>query len=225
MRGFTLVEIQIALLVLVLLFSVMSGGIYLAGKTWRSGEALGERSADLITLSGLLRRQMAAAIPLIWSDPQGHRLIFSGTRDSITYVGHLPVHAVGGGPWLLRLYRNTRQELRLDYRPLDNAVFPLADGHTAWASVLLLQRVGKLSLTYWQGGTGTQGRWREHWDDTERMPAAIRLSLQVSDRPWPELVSRLPAHGASGIPAYVMRMAADAGTAAAAVVMPRTGGP
>ncbi len=206
-KGFTLVEVQIALMILLLLFAVMMGGLHLSGKTWKTAETVSEQSADLRVVSNLLRRQMSGVIPLTWISGQGSLLVFSGKSDELTYVGHLPVHAVGGGPWLIRIHTNNEQELRLDYRMLDTARSPLEFTNEKWNSIRLLDDVEKITVSYQQPpDEQNQSVWRDYWDDdNDSLPLSINITLQVNKKNWPELVLPLPAYEAKGLLQYVMR--------------------
>jgi general secretion pathway protein J len=192
-KGFTLVEIQIALLLLLMIMAVLMGSLHLVSKTASSAEKLTERNTDLRIVSRLLKQQLAGAVPLRALEDGETKVIFNGASDALYFVGNLPEYVVKGGPWLLHLYQDDAQ-LVLGYRVLDSQRSIHDNYQDDYETVVLLNDIETIDFNYFDDNAQA---WKTSWDDTDAMPRAIKLDIEQTQYKWPELVS--PIQGSNAI--------------------------
>ena len=102
-RGFTLLELTIALTLLALLSAVLFGSLRLAGRSTDSGEAKVEAAASMRLAQDFLRSNLEAQHPLRMRKIIEWPILFRGTRDELRYAADLPPRVAGGGIWYYRL--------------------------------------------------------------------------------------------------------------------------
>ena len=102
-RGFTLLELTIALTLLALLSAVLFGSLRLAGRSTDSGEAKVEAAASMRLTQDFLRTNLEAQHPLRMRKILEWPLLFRGTRNELRYTSDLPPRVAGGGIWFYRL--------------------------------------------------------------------------------------------------------------------------
>ena len=102
-RGFTLLELIIALVLLGLLSGVLFGSVKLAGRSTDSGEAKAEAAASMRLAQEFLRTNLEAQHPLRMRKIVDWPLLFVGASDELRYASELPPRVAGGGIWFYRL--------------------------------------------------------------------------------------------------------------------------
>ena len=102
-RGFTLLELTIALVLLALLSAVLFGSVKLAGRSTDSGEAKAEGAATMRLAEEFLRTNLEAQHPLRMRKIVDWPLLFTGADDEMRYTADLPPRVAGGGIWFYRL--------------------------------------------------------------------------------------------------------------------------
>ena len=210
LRGFTLLEVQLALIVLALVLGLAYSGLYLASRGWHTVEHATLQNDALRSTDRLLRELLGTATPLHWHQPgQLAQLIFRGQSERLRLVSALPAHRGGGGLQLI-LLEHREQQLQLGYLPLSKALNPFAEAALQQAEwVPLIEAAGPLSLAYYGiRGDELQANWHDHWQEPHQLPQLVRIQLRSADRNWPELV--LPVHSrATPGPAYLNLQAAS----------------
>lgn len=184
-RGFTLLELLIAVTLLAAMMAMLFGGLRSgmdgAARLDRRLEALD----DLRTAQSVLRRLLTAAQPL--ATISGGRVIaFDGRPDGIDFVAALP-QPLGGGLAQFRVRHDRSGLLEVLRVPLggEGAEFDFRKAATS----PLLEKVSRLAIEYF--GPDRDGRlvWQGSWREVDALPNLIRLRLDsASPLPWPELV-------------------------------------
>src|SRR6476646_4763828 len=106
-RGFTLLELIIALVLLGLLSAVLFGSVKLAGRSTDSGEARAGAAASMRLAQQFLRTNLEAQHPLRMRKMVDWPLLFAGASDELRYAARLPTRIAGGGIWYYRLVVKT----------------------------------------------------------------------------------------------------------------------
>jgi general secretion pathway protein J len=204
-RGFTLVELIVALTLLALLSAVLFGSLDLASRSWDAGESKAEATAEMRLAGQFLRNQLEAQHPQRMRKVQEFPLLFTGERDSLTYAAPLPERVQGGGVWLYRLavrQRGDKSQLVQERMIPDLAATQMpvfAEPEVA----VLADDVGEIRLQYFGRDAGsaatTEPTWRDRWDDRQTLPLSLRIDV-------------VPKKGAAWPPIYATpRNAAEAG--------------
>lgn len=189
-RGFTLLEVMIALVLLSLLLSVLFAGLRLGAQSWDAGQTRVGDAADRAQVLAFLDRQLTRAEPLFWQHPQGEtQLAFEGRRETVAWVATLPAHRGGGGLALLSL-----EVGRLEGQPslvLGHQLFhpDTLDPGTFEEQEVLLEGVTEITIEYFGPEEGDNRlSWSDTWLDRSELPRLIRLRIEGERGPWPDLV-------------------------------------
>lgn len=195
-RGYTLIEVLLALGLTALLLGLLSAGMFAAASDWRRhGESL---SASLDeTLSALtVDRALHGAFAHSYSEPDtlARRLYFAGEDDALDWVSTVsPQRAPGLTAWSLRSVRGEGVYLALAPAYSDNP----ADRLERAEPVLLFPgRAARFSYL----GEEADGsrRWTDRWDAGRalRLPLAVHVLLEPeSGEGEPlELLARIRGH-------------------------------
>ena len=171
-RGFTLLELLVAMLLLGLLTLPLFGSLRLGARTWSAAEAGAARVERLMAGQEALRRQIATALPRRDDAP------FEGTARTLSFAGHMPMAGVPG--WAMVRLRHDGGRLLLAWQPL----YP--DGSRGdSAETPLLDDVADVAFSY----LGDEG-WRSEWSGRD-LPALVRLEASFTDGArWPPFVVR-----------------------------------
>ena len=177
-RGFTLVELIIALAIVGALLVVAFGGLRVAVSAWRRGDERTEQQQHVRGLTVSLGRAIGAAYAYNGVRRQGETpvLLFSGDEGRIEFVTQTspfptPIPAA---------FTAVVIELRAGERPglvVRQRVLPNYEPFTAAMPVLEDESVTTLSFSY----LGTGG-WQGAWDPSTEggLPRAVRLTVNTT---------------------------------------------
>jgi general secretion pathway protein J len=187
-RGFTLVEVVVALAVLSLIMLATVTGLRTLGNTQVTVDRQVDRISEVRAVSSFLRDSFSAAV----TGSGGGGLTLGGgmaerTVFEITEQGGLIWKAVVlfgesyGGNYLVKLGKE-KSELVLHWREPDRGS-PL-EGWNKAPQRTLVSDVDSFEVAYRRT---PDGPWFSDWDDAGP-PGWVRLRLQVGGRYWPDLV-------------------------------------
>lgn len=196
-RGFTLIEVLLATVLLAAGLALAFASLRAAIATAERGEDIAQRSERVRAVEGFLRRRIGGARPIAFAiDPDSglqHR--FLGEERRMRFVADLPDYLGRGGPYLHELAvedagDGVRLNLGLTMVQAGVAVPErpprppelLADG-------LRAVRFRYRALT----PENRLGEWQDTWEDAERLPLQVQVLLRDADgRDWPPMVIALP---------------------------------
>lgn len=208
-RGFTLIELTVAIVLLALIASVLYGSLSLAGDSWNKGEARAQRTSEMRSSQDFLRRTLTSQHPLRFHKVTPDQpLYFLGTRDSLAYAAALPGR-VGGGMYYFRLSvasDGDNPQLTLARMIPDYSATALPSFDGADVSVLA-PGIGEVRFGYFGRDPGSADSvpptWRDRWDDQQRLPDLIRVDVTPSrGTPWPTLVVEPRLAPEAGCPSW-----------------------
>ena len=195
-RGFTLLEILVAVTLLGLLMATLLGGVRLGMRAWEASGTRLDNDARLTAVQDFLRERLtqargseASASPAIETDPA-----FRGQPDRLSFVTLMPEH-LGAGleRMILTLTKaDAGADLSVEWWPADLGDDPdaLSD---AVRSRVLLAHVAELRLTYFGQVEARQPpTWSTVWTQPS-LPLLVRVQLGFPDRDgrsWPDLIVR-----------------------------------
>lgn len=201
-RGFTLVELSLALALSGLVLVLLYAGLYLAQRSWDKGLAFAEQTQGQRVAAEFFRRVVQQARPLVRNDRAQGRLVaeFVGQPQRMMVVTPLLQNLGLGGLYWLELAQEAQTwQARLAlYVP--GATFATQKPRRE----VLLEHVKKVQLCYWGPGeisgatpctqTTEAGWWAEWPDNLDRPPTLVRLWLEPEvGVPWPPLTVALMA--------------------------------
>lgn len=192
-RGFTLVEMVVALAIFSMISVAIVGAMRILGNTSTALQTVTTRVEEIRAVSEFLRGSVGAAMPVVrigdFADgtaPQTrYGTWFRGDARQLQWVAPMLAGADTGGAFVMYLAQvEDRLELRWHpYRKQPGSVPP-----GAVSSRVILEGVEDFEVGYLPS---YQSEWLSQWPGDMSTPVAVRLTVRAADRYWPELVIRL----------------------------------
>ncbi|MFA5683157.1 MAG: prepilin-type N-terminal cleavage/methylation domain-containing protein [Lysobacteraceae bacterium] len=187
-RGFTLLEVLVAVTLLALLLTLAWGSLRTAMQASRSGEALIARSEQARTVQRFLRRQLSQtlALPFERLEDDGVEMRFEGGDDFLRFVAPMPGYLSRGGPHVQTLVVS-RGQLAFNHQQLNG--YDPQSPEPERESVVLLDGIAGARFEFRDiDEDGELGDWQSDWDAVERLPLMVRLTVDFDRddaRRWP----------------------------------------
>ena len=202
-RGFTLIEVLLATVLLAAGLALAFTTLRAATATAQRGEAMAQRNERMRAVAGFLDARLVAARPLPFAIAQdtGLPLRFVGEVDRMRFVADLPDYLGHGGPYIHEFHLEDAgagdgHDLMLSLsvlQPLDadaGVVEPLPPEPLARDIQSVRFRYRSLDAE------GRPGEWQEAWRASERLPLQVEITIRDGEgRDWPRLVVALPLAG------------------------------
>lgn len=195
-RGFTLVELVIALAIAGALLVLLLGGLRVGLAAWRQGDERATTHQHLRSLSELLAGSVAAAFPYRQSAPQGGeaKVQFTGEEERLSFVTFDPPFPLAASvPFVaVTVARRSGENpgLAITQKALPNFE-PFEDAQP----ILVDASVTAVKFRYLRA----EGGWEDRWDGAaERtLPQAVQINLTATlgarAETLPPLTISLPA--------------------------------
>lgn len=201
-RGFTLLELMIGLALLGLIVTLIFAGLQLTLRGWDEAVATGERSNRIRLVQALLTRELEAVYPYRWKTGADMNIAFIGAGDSLRFVSSTPPRSGQGGLNLVELaFARSAQGVRLLMRrQIPEREQRDFDRLEEEDSMVLLGDLDGATFEYY-GSDTLAGRpsWRDSWEDLQRLPRLVRVSLRPKGYPaWPDVVVALHVNEMAG---------------------------
>ncbi len=191
-RGFTLVEVMVALTILSLVMLVTVTGFRTLGNTQGAISRLTDRVDEIRSVSSFLRDAFEATV--VGGDDEG---LVLGFGDSGTESGFFRLRDGGvewrssllfgesfGGSLFLRLRRQGDSLVLQWQEPINREPRNWSDS----PSRVVTEQVEEFNIAYKRE---PDGPWIERWDRDKSTPSLIRLSVKSSGRYWPDLIMQM----------------------------------
>ena len=212
--GFTLVELLLAITLMSILLGLTYSGLRAATKSSARGEEILAAGGELRAAHQFVRRQLNQMLPLPFAatdDAQETRIVFEGNANRIQYVAPMPGYLGAGGPQVQLLeitHGNDGGILQFS-----NALLQGFEQQRLYDRdpVILLEAVESAGFEFLgRDEDGELTGWTSMWDQTDRLPVAVRLNISFSrdlNLDWPDLVAGVrvdesAVQGAAGRPTY-----------------------
>ena len=192
-RGFTLLEVMIALVILSMIMVATIAALRGFGNTKSTVTLVTNRLDEVRVVSGFLRNSLGSAMPLrlgetgdpTFGRPEPSATYFRGSSSEVVWVAPLVAGADLGGAFVMQLnYIDERIEFK--WHPYRASMEALN-----WAEVeprVLLEVVEEFTIGYLDNYGGD---WLDEWPEFPANPVAVRLNIKSRNKYWPELVVRL----------------------------------
>ena len=183
-RGFTLIEVTLAILLFALLLAGSFGSIRTAVRSIESGEQAINRTNRLRVAQEFMRRQISRTMPLPFGRDKHTNMnfIFEGERDMIRFVAPMPGYLSKGGPYVQTLEfagnRSGGRRLLFSNEMLNG--FDLDAKKNDNEPSLLLDQIqeGRFEFrTIDENGELTD--WSDKWDDPGVTPVMVRIVVRM----------------------------------------------
>ena len=198
-RGFTLIEVLLATVLLAAGLAVAFATLRAATATAQRGEVLAQRSEHMRAVEGFLRHRIGGARPVAFGVDQDTGIVrrFEGDATRMRFVADLPDYLGRGGPYLHELtIVDGAGGKRLE------VTFTLVLGADTFAEAEprppeLLAAVQDARFRYRALDADNRlGDWQERWESPDRLPLQVEVTLRdAHGRTWPPMVIALPLGG------------------------------
>ncbi|MDD3650720.1 prepilin-type N-terminal cleavage/methylation domain-containing protein [Immundisolibacter sp.] len=184
-RGFTLIEMVVALTLLAVILAGLIGALATFA---RSASRIDERtlaSDDVRLVYAFLSQSLGEASPRPHRRPEDSASVswLQGDEAQLEWLGLMPARHGVGGLYHLRLRLAADGDLFLYYLPYAGDD-PPPDWNAA-AAHRLLRGLSGFAIAY---RALDEPDWRPAWRDVEVLPARVRVALARPGEVWPELV-------------------------------------
>jgi general secretion pathway protein J len=196
-RGFTLIELMVALALFAILAGILFGSLRLAGRSADAGEEKAQASSGMRLASDYLREQLTSQHPQRMRKMLEFPILFGGTQAEVRYTATLPGRVGVGGMWYYKLSVLNVPGKQFPALVLER-VMPDLDGLSlpsfgdAERSVLA-DDIKSVKISYYGRDRGASldqaSTWRNTWDDTQLLPVLVQIEVapRMGD-PWPPIV-------------------------------------
>ncbi len=176
-RGFTLLELLIAVAVLGLVIVLLDQGVAFGLRATATQQQVQDRHGDLEAVDRALRQLIAKADPGFFPEPPP----FRGTAGDVTFVSELANSPTGERERVDARLLLSGDQLRLRWTKRRHVV-PFGPPPQP-QDLLLLTGIKSLDIAYFNGVA-----WASTWQG-ERLPQLIRVTLRFTDdrRRWPPI--------------------------------------
>jgi general secretion pathway protein J len=199
--GFTLLELLVALTILALLVTLLSGGLRFGARVWEARLGSSDELSAMEAAQGLMRRIIAAA-PASTGHGEEATVLFRGAPASMRFVGPAPALAMPEGLYeIVLLQRNGDLVLTWNAFRSDKGAMSIRAGER-----VLLSGLSDVQFAY----RDNKARWTSNWSARDAPPTLVRVSFDFANggRQWPDLLVAPPVTAAG------IHVAAPAGAAA-----------
>lgn len=203
-RGFTLIEVLLAMVLLVAGLALAFATLSAATKTAARGEALAQRSERERAVENFLRRRIAATRPVPFAFDQSTAVPqrFVGEPDRLRFVADLPDYLGQGGPYLHDFsIEGDGDQARIVLQLSMVLAGETIKDNVARPPEVLVDGLKSARFRYrsMDPQRGQMGEWQESWKQPEQLPMLVEVTLTDRDgRAWPPLVVSLPLATAAG---------------------------
>lgn len=204
-RGFTLLEILLAVALLAVMVLLAMGTLRTAVRAMHSGERVVTQTDSVRIAQEFLRRQIshAMALPFEREEDTGMMYVFEGDESSMRFVSTMPGHLAKGGPHVQELHiARGPKGLQLEFtHTLLNGYDNASQASAKRPPVMVLDGLAEASFEYrGMTETGELGEWSTQWDAPYASPMMVRMVASFPEdrrQQWPRL--EIPVmSGASG---------------------------
>jgi prepilin-type N-terminal cleavage/methylation domain-containing protein len=178
-RGFTLIEVVLALSIFALLGTILYGAFALSHSAVEKSQRAASQSQTLRSTADLLASYIRSAYPYRGS-VQEQAVFFEGEIDNLTLISAYS-HGMGGrGMARIQIASEEDDSGRAALHLEETTPVRVSgeDGGGQTHRLILRQRIADFQLAYLDGQAAEE-TWEERWDGAERriLPRAIRMSF------------------------------------------------
>ena len=185
LKGFTLLELLVAITVLGVLMSLAFGALRIGSRSLSTGINRADLNEEMRATSDFLRRQFAQLTTMTWNDGVEEKIVFGGNPNSVIFVAPAPEASPGAGLVVVRI-TTVRVDDAID---IQVGVAPFDPGNDQWnarssiAETRLARNLADATISYYglQDKLG-EAKWHDEWrNDAIRFPDAVRVATLAND--------------------------------------------
>lgn len=202
-RGFTLVEMLVALSVASLLVGLVYGAIRVGQRSVSAMASQVEQSEVMRIGWQFLHDALTRAQPVSNREDDEDRTSFSGSTKVLTFVADTPAYVGLGGLMRITLgidETSDNDQLVLTRQRYDTSTEPVVDQPVERA--VLVEHLKRLEISYFgQAEDDETADWHEEWHGLATLPNLVRIDIEPANaNAWPTLVAS-PSRGSAPLDA------------------------
>ena len=193
--GFTLIELMIALLIMMMVSVLCANGFRFAIKIWTSIDTQASQVDHIQSAQGFLRKSISNALirePIDIEDQEADipTNLFLGDSNRLRYISYSPSYGNDDYLYTYELFHDkSNNTLRLNYRP-----YNLFDsGKNREKYTMLLENISDLKIEYFSGYATDKNGWAPHWRREFLLPLLVKVKVISLEKNvnWPDLVIQM----------------------------------
>ncbi len=183
-RGFTLIEVMLAIVLLALLLAGAWGAIRTAVHAMHSGEAAIDRTNRLRVAEEFMRRQISRILPLAYDTDQntGTNFVFEGSGDFMRFVAPMPGYLSKGGAYVqtLQLVNDRGGGKALVFTDTMLNGFDPDQNSPSNEPAVLIDQIQDGRFEYRTlDDQGELTDWSDQWEDPSVTPVMVRIRIAM----------------------------------------------
>lgn len=193
-RGFTLVEILLALSLMGMLLALAYGGLRASTRATDKGQKVLEDSGRIRMAHQFVRKQINQMVPLAFMDEAlGERTVFVGDAKTIRFVARMPGYLGFGGPQVQELAIVSGE--KGDALVLSHSLLQGFEEQNLYARapISLIENIDFAEFSFLgRDENGELAGWTNLWIDPATLPDAVALNIEFTEDvylKWPELTA------------------------------------
>ncbi len=199
-RGFTLVEMLLAITLMSMLMALAYGGLRASTRATDRGQVILEESSRIRMAHQFVRKQLNQMIPLVFMESEAiksedgeQRTVFTGSAHKIRFVAPMPGYLGFGGPQVQELtFERGEEGLVL---VISHALLQGFEEEKLYerAPIVLLEDIDQAEFQFLAlAEEGELSTWSNDWKDPEKLPLAVSLDIEFIEEVyvrWPLLTA------------------------------------
>ena len=201
LRGFTLIEVLIAMTLLGIMMVLLFTSLKICADSWEKGESKITDVNEVAVVYNFFQRDLSVARPL-WNEllVEGEKTFsFQGTAQSLQFVSAFPASAARTGLQVFSialLEEDNERFIRVTVVPF---AAPAEGEEWPKAEVTLIKHVSEFTLAYFGSEDGvSESVWMEEWLGKSALPRLVKININLDNGIyWPEMIVDLKVTGTS----------------------------
>jgi general secretion pathway protein J len=199
-RGFTLIEVLIAMTLLSIMVVLLFSSLKICADSWEQGESKITDVNEVAVVYNFFQQHLSVANPL-WNDFSKEEKTFSfqGKAQSLQFVSTFPASAGKSGlqQFSIQMQKEDNEWLvKVTITPF----FPVSEGKE-WRKeeVTLIEHVNDFTLAYFGSNEETsESNWQNEWLGKDVLPRLVKINIKLKNEIyWPEMIIDLKVTGST----------------------------
>jgi general secretion pathway protein J len=193
-KGFTLIEVLIAMTLLGVMVVLLFSSLRIAAESWNAGENKMVQVNQKAVVYQFFKRHLTTIRPLPalnidQNNPEAVQ-VFQGYLQSLRFAAALPASSARKGLQVFTIALNPENASVLIVSLVPYRLTEADQNQPPDRPEVLLEDVAKLQFAYF-GKTEdvAESQWREEWTLADRLPSLIKVSIALKDGSyWPDMI-------------------------------------